>query len=85
MRKKSNLWKKLELFYKEIDSKRNKNDNKMRVKTDLEFQQNEIKKLNVKYSVEMFSSRTRGGKAFAAEQKLENLKRYYLKVKDYIK
>ena len=37
MRKKSNLWKKLELFYKEIDSKRNKNDGKMRVQTDLEF------------------------------------------------
>ena len=43
MRKKSNLWQKLELFYKEINLKRNKNDGKMRLQTDLEFQQNEIK------------------------------------------
>ena len=37
MRKKSNLWQKLEIFYKEIDSKRNKNE-KIRLQTDLEFQ-----------------------------------------------
>ena len=43
MRKMSNLWQKLELFYKEIDSKCNKNDGKMRLQTDLEFQQNEKK------------------------------------------
>ena len=67
MRKKSNQWQKLEFLYKEIDPKRNKNDGKMRLQTDLEFQQNEIKKLNEKYNVEMFSLRTRGGKAFAAE------------------
>ena len=54
MRKKSNLWQKLEIFYKEIDSKRNKNEN-IRLQTDLESQQNEIKKLNTKYNVEMFS------------------------------
>ena len=57
----------------------------MRLQTDLEFQQNEIKKLNKKYNVEMFSSRTRGGKAFPAEQKLENLKPCYSRVRDYIK
>ena len=55
MRKKSNLANKLEIFYKEIESKRNKNE-KMRLQTDQEFQQNEIKKLNLKYNVEMFSS-----------------------------
>ena len=54
MRKKSSLWQKLEIFYKEIDSKRNKNEN-IRLQTDLESQQNEIKKLNTKYNVEMFS------------------------------
>ena len=79
MRKKSNLWQKLELFYKEIDSKRNKNDGKMRLQTDLEFQQNEIKKLNVKYNVEMFSLRTRGGKAFAVEQKIREFKKIHSK------
>ena len=50
MREKSNLWQKLEIFYKGIDSKRNKNE-KIRLQTDLEFQQNEIKKLNKKYNV----------------------------------
>ena len=69
MRKRSNLSQKLELFYKEIESKRIKNE-RMRLQTDLEFQQNEIQKLNKKHNVEMFSSKTRGGKAFAAEQKI---------------
>ena len=81
MRKKSNLWQKLELFYKEINSKRDKSDGKMRLQTDLEFQQNEIKKLNVKYNVEMFSLRIRGGKAFAAEQKIREFKKILFKSK----
>ena len=65
MRKKSNLVQKMELFYKEIEQKRNQKE-KMRSQVDLEFQQNKIKKLNQKYNVEMFSTKTRGGKAFAA-------------------
>ena len=81
MRKKSNLWQKLELFYKEIDSKHDKKTNKMRLQTDLEFQQNEIKKLNTKYDVEMFSSSIRGGKAFAAEQKIREFKKILFKSK----
>ena len=81
MRKKSNLWRKLELFYKEIDPKRDKNNGKMKLQTDLEFQQNEIKKLNAKYNVEMFSSRIRGGKAFAAEQKIREFKKILFKSK----
>ena len=83
MRKKSNLAQKMELFYKETEQKRNQKEN-MRVQIDLEFQRNEIKKLNNKCNVEMFSTKTRSGKAFAAEQKLENLKKYYLKVNVYI-
>ena len=81
MRKKSNLWQKLEIFYKEIDSKRRNKNERMRLQTDLEFQQNEIKKLNKKYNVEMFSSRTRGGKAFAAEQKIREFKTLLFKSK----
>ena len=81
MRKKSNLWQKLELFYKEIDSKRDKSSGKMRLQTDLEFQQNEIKKLNIKYNVEMFSLRIWGGKAFAAEQKIREFKKILFKSK----
>ena len=80
MRKRSNLVNKLETFYKEIESKRVKNE-KMRLQTDQEFQQNEIKKLNVKYNVEMFSTRIRGGKAFAAEQKIRELKKVIFKTK----
>ena len=74
MRKRSNLVNKLETFYKEIESKRVKNE-RMRLQTDQEFQQNEIKKLNLKYNVEMFSTQIRGGKAFAAEQKIRELKK----------
>ena len=65
MRKKSNLSQKLELFYKEIQPKRAKGE-RMRLQADQEFQQNEIKKLNLKYDVDMFSSRIRGGKAFCS-------------------
>ena len=81
MRKRSNLVNKLETFYKEIEVKRNKNE-KMRLETDQEFQQNEIKKINLKYNVEMFSSRIRGGKAFAAEQKIRELKKVIFKTKN---
>ena len=83
MRKRSNLANKLETFYKEISIKR-KND-KMRLQTDQEFQQNEIKKINAKYNVEMFSSRIRGGKAFAAEQKIRELKKVIFKTKNAYK
>ena len=84
MRKRSNLVNKLETFYKEIESKRSKNE-KMRLQTDQEFQQNEIKKLNLKYNVEMFSTRIRGGKAFAAEQKIRELKKVIFKTKNTYK
>ena len=75
MRKTSNLVQKMELFYKEIEQKRNQKE-KMRLQVDLEFQQNEIKKLNQKYNVEMFSTKIRGGKAFGTEQKIEELNVY---------
>ena len=80
MRKKSNLVQKMELFYKEIEQKRNQKE-KMRLQVDLEFQQNEIKKLNQKYNVEMFSTKIRGGKAFAAEQKIREFKKILFRSK----
>ena len=46
----------------------------MRIQADNEFQQVKIKDLNDKYNVEMFSTSIRGGKAFAAEQKIRDLK-----------
>ena len=62
MRSRNLLARKLQLFYQDIHPKR-----QQRLQTDLEFQQNEIKKLNQKYNVEMFSGRGRGGKAYAVE------------------
>ena len=84
MRKRSQIVNKLEDFYKEISTKRKKND-RMRLQTDQEFRQNEIKKINLKYNVEMFSSRLRGGKAFAAEQKIRELKKVIFKTKNAYK
>ena len=69
MKKKIFLIKKRKLFYEEIEPKRNMNE-KMRLQTDLEFQQRKIMKLNKKYNVLMFSTKIRGGKAFSAEQKI---------------
>ena len=46
----------------------------MRLQTDLEFNQNQIKKLNDEFNVEMFYTKVRGRKAFAAEQKIREFK-----------
>ena len=46
----------------------------MRFQVDNEFQQVKIKYLNVENKVEMLTSSVRGGKAFAAEQKIRELK-----------
>ena len=81
MKKRNNLKRKMEIFYQEVDQKRK--EKMLRLQTDLEFQQNAIKKLNKKYNVEMFSTRLRGGKAFAAEQKIREFKKLLLKVKTF--
>ena len=78
MKNRSLLAKKLKLFYDDIQSKRS---GLMKLQTDLEFKQNEIKKLNEEYDVEMFHTRVRGGKAFAAEQKIGQFKKLLLKGK----
>ena len=61
------LAKKLQLFYEDINRKRT---GRMRLQADLEFKQNQIKKLNDEFNVDMFHTRVRGRKAFAAEQKI---------------
>ena len=53
----------------------------MRLQADLEIAQNKIKILNKKYNVEMFSSCIRGGKAYAAEQKIREFKKLLFKSK----
>ena len=57
----------------------------MRLQTDSEFQQNDIKKLNKKYNVQVLSTRLRGEKAFAAKQKSRELKKLLLKGKNLSK
>lgn len=47
----------------------------------MEFQQNEIKRLNEKYNVEIFSSLVGGGKAYAVEEKIRELKKLLFKSK----
>ena len=54
----------MEAFYNNIQPKRT---GKMHLQTDLEFNQNKIKALNKKFDVEMFQTKIRGGKVFAAE------------------
>ena len=81
MKKLHLLRKKMELFYNDIASKR-EHDKTMRLQTDLEFQQTDIKKLNKKFNVSMFSTKVRGGKSFAAEQKIRKLKKLLLRGKN---
>ena len=74
MKKRNFLLKKMELFYNDIDKKRL---GKMRLQTDQEFKQRNIEELNKKFDVEMYSTHLRGGKAFAAEQKIRELKKNF--------
>ena len=58
------LAKKLKKFFEDIKQKRT---GRMHLQTDLEFKQNQIKKLTNEFNVEMFHTKMQGGKAFAAE------------------
>ena len=72
MKARKQICQKLEEFYREVRSKRE--GQKMKLQVDQEFQQVKIKDLNDLNNVEMFSTSLRGGKAFAAEQKIRELK-----------
>ena len=74
--------KKLQIFYNDIKLK---GSEKIRLQTDLEFNQNEIKEFNKKIDVDMFHTQLCGGKAFAAEQKIRQLKKIILKGKRFQK
>ena len=78
MKNRSLLAKKLKLFYDEINNKRT---GRMRLQTDLEFKQNRILKLNDEFDIEMFHTCLRGGKVFAAEQKIREFKKLLLRRK----
>ena len=75
MKNRSLLAKKLKLFYEDINRKKT---GRMRLQEDLEFKQNQIKKMNDEFNVDMFHTRVRGGKAFAAEQKIIEFKKILL-------
>ena len=64
MKSRNLLAKKLKLFYEDVENKR---IGRIRLQTDLEFKQNQTLKLNNEFNVDMFHTRLRGGKAFAAE------------------
>ena len=79
MKKRVYLANKLEKFYQDTFEKRK--GKLLRLQTDLEFSQNKIKKLNEKFNVQMFSSKIRGGKAFAAERAIRDFKKILLRSK----
>ena len=62
----------MKIFYDEVARKRKKK--RVRLEVDNEFQQVKIKDLNDENNVEMFMSSISGGKAFAAEHKIRELK-----------
>ena len=67
MKRRSLLAKKMLIFYNDISKKRT---SRMSLQTDYKFQQANIKKLKKEFDVDMNSTNLRGGKEFAAEQKI---------------
>ena len=79
MKSRKSTLNKMEIFHKEVEGKRT--GQKTRLQTTQEFKQNKIFDLNKKFNVDMFSTAFRGGKAFAAEQKLRELKKRIFRLK----
>ena len=78
MKKRNLLAKKMELFYKDIEEN---TLGKIRLQTDQEFKHRNIEQLNKKFKVKMYSTHLSSGKAFAAEQKVRELKKLLLRSK----
>ena len=72
MKSRKQIRQRLEQFYEDIKKKRK--GKKMRLQVDQEFQKIRINDLNKQNNVQMFSTSIRGRKAFAAEQKIRELK-----------
>ena len=79
MRSRKQILKKLEQFYIDVQNKRKNIQTRLQV--DNEFQQVKIKDLNDKFNVTMFTTRLRGGNAFAAEPKIRELMRRISKLR----
>ena len=73
MKSRKSILNKMEIFYKEVEDKRK--GQKTRLQTNQEFKQKKIFDLNKKYNDDMLSTAVRGGKVFAAEQKLRELEK----------
>ena len=72
MKSRKQILQKLKLFYDDVRNKRK--EKRMRIQVDNEFHQVKIKDLNDENNVKIFTTAVRGGKAFAAEQKIRELK-----------
>ena len=79
MRSRKQILQQLKIFPEEINNKR-KNKN-MCLPVDNKFQQVKIKDLNDTFNVTVFTASIRGGKAFAAKQKIRELKSRIAKIK----
>ena len=80
MKSRKSILNKMEMFYEEVEGKRK--GQKTSLQTNQEFRQNKIFDLNKKFNVDiMFSTAVRAGKAFAAEQKLTELKKIIFRLK----
>ena len=80
MRSRKQISQRLKQFYEQVKDKRKGKEMKLQV--DQELQQQKIKDLNKQNNVKIFSTSLRGGKAFAAEQKIGKLKTRISKLKD---
>ena len=78
MKSHKQILQKMKLFYDEVKNKRKAKC--MRLQVDNELQQVKIKDLNDLNNVDMFTTSLRGGKAFAAEQKITELKTWIAKL-----
>ena len=78
MKSRKQILQKVRVFYDDVRNKRK--GKRMRLQVDNEFQQVKVKDLNDINNVEMLTSAVRGGKAFAAEQKIRELKTRIAKI-----
>ena len=79
MRSRKQVLQRLQQFYEEVQNKR-KNRN-MRLQVHNQFQQVKTKDSNDKYNVTMLTTSIRDGKAFAAQQKIMEIKSRIAKLK----
>ena len=79
MKSRKQILQKFRLFYGDVRHQRK--GKIMRLQVNNEFQQVKIKDLNPENNAEMFTSSGRGGKAFAAELKIRELKTRIAKIK----